>query len=219
MLLTFLLFIMDNSKFILNVMVNAVGYFLQNSIFFLNFYTSPFGQLREGEGRATDGLAEHVQWMDWWPVFYQAWWVSWACFVGLFVARISRGRTIYEVVVYSMVAPIMYCILWFSVWGGIGLRQSRQALEMQALGTSMFNNSAEFQVADNEVCYDVPQETLYNKDGDVVFENHLPGVTPVCTFGSSLESAFNVLYSYSYPDSFDTGYGPFLTVLFVRTTT
>lgn len=215
MALTFVIFAMDNSKYILNLLVQECGYFLQNSIFFLNFYTGAFGQLRDGEGRATDGLAEHPSWMDWWPVFYQAWWVSWACFVGLFIARISRGRTLFEVVIYSMVAPIMYCILWFSVWGGIGLRQARQATELMALGTEYFGNEDEFKVPGSKVCFNVPQDDLLDVNGTVVFTNHLPGVTPVCEFGNSLESAFNVLYSYSYPDSFATGYGPFLTVCFI----
>jgi choline-glycine betaine transporter len=66
-------------------------------------------------------------------LFYQAWWVSWSCFVGLFVARISRGRTVGEVIIYALVAPVMYCMLWFGIWGGIGLRQARQALELVSL--------------------------------------------------------------------------------------
>lgn len=56
---------MDNSKFLLNLMVQETGYFLQNSIIYLNFFSGAFGQLREGEGRASDGNAAHVSWMDW----------------------------------------------------------------------------------------------------------------------------------------------------------
>lgn len=214
MLLTFVIFVMDNSKFILNLMVQEIGWYLQYSIFVLNLYTGAFGQLQEGEGRAVDGNAEHPSWMDWWPIFYQAWWVSWACFVGLFIARISRGRTVREVVVYSMVAPILYCILWFSVWGGIGLRQARQAQELMKLGEDYFGNKDEFLVPGSDVCFDVPQEDVLNGT-EVIFTNTLPGVTPVCEFGNALESGFNVLYSFSFPDTFDTGYGPFLTVLFI----
>lgn len=134
--------------------------------------------------------------------------------MGLFIARISRGRTVLEVITYSMVAPIMYCILWFGVWGGIGLRQARQAQEMKALGDNYFSNPDEFLVPGSAVCYDVPQENLV-VNGTTVFTNYLVGVTPVCEFGNSLQSAFNVLYSFSFPDTFDTGYGPFLTVLFL----
>jgi hypothetical protein len=115
-----------------------------------------------------------------------------------------------------MIAPIGYCILWFSVWGGIGLRQARQAEELEVLGETYFGNAEEFKVPDSDVCYNVPQENLYNEtSGEAIFVNRLPGVTPVCKFGNALESGFNVLYSYSYPDDFDTGYGPLLTVLFI----
>lgn len=86
-----------------------------------------------------------------------------------------------------------------------------------ALGTTSFNNSDHFLVAGSSVCYDVPQETLYNEGGKAIFENSLLGVTPVCMFDKTDATAasFNVLSSYSFPGSFDTGFGPFLTVLFI----
>lgn len=154
------------------------GYFFQYSIFLLNFYTGAFAQLPDGGGSSIDGLAEHPSWVNWWPVFYQAWWVSWSAFVGLFVARISRGRTVGEVVGYSLVAPSCYCIVWFCVWGGIGLRQARQALELQQLGTQFYGDENFFQSSVRDECYDVPQETLMNGT-EVIFSNSLPGVTPV----------------------------------------
>lgn len=112
MLLLWLVFVLDNTKFLLNLQVQEVGYFLQWSILQINFWTDAFGQLTPGEGRATDGNAAESWWMNAWVIFYQAWWVSWACFVGLFVARISRGRTIAEVIIYSLVAPILYWYVW-----------------------------------------------------------------------------------------------------------
>jgi choline-glycine betaine transporter len=216
MVLLFLVFVMDDTKYLLNLQVQEVGYYLQHSIFQLNFWTDAFGQIREGGGRAVDGAAAAAWWMDAWMIFYQAWWVSWSAFVGLFVARISRGRTVSEVIIYSLVAPVAYCIIWFSIWGGVGLRQARQGRELEALGGTLFNDTEHFLVPGSTNCYDVPQETL-SQDGTVVFENHLLGVTPVCQFDSSQSNtaAFNVLYSFSFPDSFDTGFGPTLSVLFI----
>jgi len=143
--------------------------------------------------------------------------VSWSAFVGLFVARISRGRTVGEVIIYSLIAPILYCILWFSVWGGVGLRQSRQADELIKIGEDSFGDPTYYQVPGNEFCYDVPQERVTLDDGTVVFENTMLGVTPVCKFNSDQAdfSAFNVLYSFSFPDSFSNGLGPTLTVIFI----
>ncbi len=59
-----------------------------------------------------------ASWIRGWRVFYWAWWLSWAPFVGIFLARISRGRTIREFVLGTMVAPTIVSIIWFSVFGG-----------------------------------------------------------------------------------------------------
>ena len=78
----------------------------------------------------------------------------------MFIARVSRGRCIREIVIYCFLAPLLYSILWFCTFGGIGLRQSRQALELEKLGTDYYNNSAQFQSSQSEFCYDVPQGSV-----------------------------------------------------------
>jgi len=60
-------------------------------------------------------------WVGDWTVFYWAWWISWSPFVGLFIARISRGRTIREFVVGTLLAPALAAFAWFSVFGGTAL--------------------------------------------------------------------------------------------------
>jgi BCCT, betaine/carnitine/choline family transporter len=118
---------------------------------------------------------------------------------GQFIASISRGRKVYEVIVYSMISPAAYCLVWFCIWGGVGLRQSRQALELKVLGETHFNNnSAHFLVSGSEYCYDVPQDDLLVGD-EVIFTNHLKGVTPVCIFDEANfnSASFNVLGSFS----------------------
>jgi glycine betaine transporter len=57
-------------------------------------------------------------WILGWRVFYWAWWLSWAPFVGIFLARISRGRTIREFVLGVMVVPTVVSLIWFSILGG-----------------------------------------------------------------------------------------------------
>jgi hypothetical protein len=78
MLLLFLVLIMDNTKYLLNLIVQEIGYFMQWNILELNFWTDAFAQLEPGEGRATDGNAGATWYMDAWIVFYQAWWISWS---------------------------------------------------------------------------------------------------------------------------------------------
>lgn len=59
-----------------------------------------------------------AQWQGWWPVFYWAWWIAFAPFVGLFLARISKGRTIREFVLGAMIVPSLMCFVWFAWAGG-----------------------------------------------------------------------------------------------------
>lgn len=60
-------------------------------------------------------------WIGGWTIFYWAWWVSWAPFVGLFIARVSRGRTVREFIVGTVLAPTLVAFVWFSVFGGTAL--------------------------------------------------------------------------------------------------
>ncbi|MBO6920128.1 MAG: BCCT family transporter [Rhizobiaceae bacterium] len=62
-----------------------------------------------------------TQWQGWWPVFYWAWWIAFAPFVGLFLARISRGRSIREFVLGAMIVPSLMCFIWFAWAGGTAI--------------------------------------------------------------------------------------------------
>ena len=59
-------------------------------------------------------------WFQGWTLNYMVWWLAWAPFVGVFIARISRGRTIREFLVGVIVVPTAFSMLWFGVFGGIG---------------------------------------------------------------------------------------------------
>ena len=60
-------------------------------------------------------------WINGWTVFYWAWWIAWAPFVGSFIARISKGRTIREFVVGVILAPATASFVWFAIFGGMGI--------------------------------------------------------------------------------------------------
>ena len=64
---------------------------------------------------------EHIDWFSGWTILYWAWWCSWAPFVGLFIARISKGRTIREFIFGVLVIPSMFGILWFTVFGNTAI--------------------------------------------------------------------------------------------------
>jgi choline/glycine/proline betaine transport protein len=98
------------TMYLLRVFVESLGGYFQN-IVGLTFDSSAF------TGQA--GL----DWQGSWTVFYWGWWISWAPFVGVFIARISRGRTVREFVAGVLLVPTLVTFLWFAVMGGSVIKQ------------------------------------------------------------------------------------------------
>ncbi|MFT7526938.1 MAG: choline-glycine betaine transporter [Arenicella sp.] len=61
------------------------------------------------------------EWQAWWSIFYWAWWIAFAPFVGMFLARISKNRTIREFIVGAVLAPSLMCFVWFTLLGGTAI--------------------------------------------------------------------------------------------------
>ncbi|WP_323763591.1 BCCT family transporter [Marinovum sp.] len=66
---------------------------------------------------------EDTGYMQGWTAFYWAWWISWSPFVGMFIARVSRGRTVREFVTCVLIIPSFVCLLWMAVFGGAAIEQ------------------------------------------------------------------------------------------------
>jgi choline/carnitine/betaine transport len=96
------------TEFLLREWVQSIGGYIQNFVG-LSFNVSAF------QGPAGE------EWQATWTSFYWGWWISWAPFVGIFIARISRGRTVREFVLGVIIVPTMMGILWFAVLGGSAL--------------------------------------------------------------------------------------------------
>ena len=100
-----------------------------------------FGQLTEMASRtaATGGEAMET-WLSGWTIFYWAWWISWTPFVGMFIARISRGRTIRGFVAGVILIPSTVSLIWFAVFGGaaINAQQTGTDLASQPLAGQLF---------------------------------------------------------------------------------
>ncbi|MET7637105.1 BCCT family transporter [Streptomyces sp. NPDC005438] len=100
------------------------------TIFMLNLIPSSiadfFRELPQMAGRTdASGGKEVATWLSKWTVFYWAWWISWTPFVGMFIARISRGRTIRQFVGGVILVPSVVSLLWFCVFGGAAIREQR----------------------------------------------------------------------------------------------
>jgi len=112
LLLAVLVFIGGPTLFILNIIPQTVGNFID--------------QLPHMASRTpSDDQPELKEWMSGWTVFYWAWFISWTPFVGIFIARISRGRTIRQFVAGILIVPSVVSLIWFAVFGGgaIGLQE------------------------------------------------------------------------------------------------
>ncbi|XP_048575623.1 glycine betaine transporter 1 isoform X2 [Nematostella vectensis] len=107
--------------YFLNVFVQSIGYYLQTFIQ-LGFHTDAFAQA----GNAPDEK-QAPDWMNSWTIFYWGWWISWSPFVGIFIAKISRGRTIKEFITYTLTIPVTYIVMWFSTFGAAGIKMERDA--------------------------------------------------------------------------------------------
>jgi BCCT family betaine/carnitine transporter len=86
--------------------VANLGAYLQN----LPALSNPFGR-------------EDANFSQGWTAFYWAWWISWSPFVGMFIARVSRGRSVREFIVAVLVVPSLACVLWMTVFGGTAISQ------------------------------------------------------------------------------------------------
>ena len=83
----------------------------------LEAYVTEFIPLSAPFGRDDDAFRQS------WTIFYWAWWISWAPFVGMFIARVSRGRTVREFVICVLLIPSMCIFLWMGVFGATALEQ------------------------------------------------------------------------------------------------
>jgi choline/carnitine/betaine transport len=97
------------TQYIMNLLFESTGDYLQN-IIGLSLWTDTQGD---------------SGWQKSWTAFYLPWWMTWGPFVGLFIARISRGRTIRELVVGALVVPTLVTILWMAVFGGTALKDEQ----------------------------------------------------------------------------------------------
>ena len=106
---------------LLMLAVIALGptlYIFRSMFAALGSYFAKIGPLSNWVGR------EDVDFLHGWTTFYLAWWFAWAPFVGTFIARISKGRTVREFIIFVLIPPMVLCLLWFGTFGGTALHQN-----------------------------------------------------------------------------------------------
>lgn len=118
-----LVIILGPTLLIMNMFTDSLGAYFQN-IVGMSFRAAPV----DGENRA---------WIDGWTVFYWAWWISWSPFVGIFIARVSRGRTIRQFLVGVLLVPTVISFVWFAAFGTTAMDvQNSGGVDLTGLLTS-----------------------------------------------------------------------------------
>ncbi|MBP4236238.1 BCCT family transporter [Acinetobacter baumannii] len=110
-LLIAILLIIGPTRYLFNTLFEATGNYTQNLI-----SMSLWSDAQKDSG-----------WQNWWTAFYWPWWMTWGPFVGMFIARISRGRTIRELIAGVLIVPTLVTAIWMSVVGGSALKVEQDA--------------------------------------------------------------------------------------------
>ena len=133
-----------------------------------------------GDGNPDSVATKLESWQGGWSVFYWAWWIAFAPFVGLFLARISKGRSIREFVLGAMIVPSLMCFVWFTWAGGTAIDLTLGQVASGAIDT----------VKDGEI-FSVP-------DGDKIFAMTNLMLAPISTFLAWLMALMIVVLLMTY---------------------
>ena len=129
---------LSNTNMVLAVLLAAFLFVVGPTVFMLDLIPTSIGSyvqtLPEMSARTGAEGADTQAWLEGWTVFYWAWWLSWTPFVGMFIARISRGRTIRQFVTGVLVVPSMVSVLWFCVLGGAAMDLQLGGVDIASAG-------------------------------------------------------------------------------------
>lgn len=114
LILLLALFIVGPTMYITNMFVTTIGNYISNFIQ-MSFDLKPVNE-------------DQRDWVNDWTIFYWSWWISWAPFVGMFIARVSKGRTIRQFIIGVLIAPTLVTFIFFAVFGGAALNLEQHGI-------------------------------------------------------------------------------------------
>ncbi|MEU2004779.1 BCCT family transporter [Rhodococcus sp. NPDC019627] len=120
--LALFVFVVGPTVLILNLLPTTIG-----------AYAAELAQMSARTGASSDPSTG--EWLSSWTIFYWAWWISWTPFVGMFLARISRGRTIRQFVFGVILVPSVVSLVWFAIFGGAGIGEQRDGIDLAGQDT------------------------------------------------------------------------------------
>lgn len=116
-----LVVILGPTLLIFNMFTDSLGAYLQN-IVRMSFSSAPLNK-------------ENREWINGWTIFYWAWWISWSPFVGIFIARVSKGRTIREFLIGVLLLPSLVSFFWFATFGSTAINVQQKFADLTGLKT------------------------------------------------------------------------------------
>ncbi|WP_431027776.1 glycine betaine uptake BCCT transporter [Lysinibacillus sp. LZ02] len=121
LILLILVIILGPTILIFNMFTDSIGGYFQN-IIQMSFRASPLDETNR-------------DWINGWTIFYWAWWISWSPFVGIFIARVSKGRTIREFLIGVLLIPSLVSFFWFAAFGSTAMNIQQKVTDLTGLAT------------------------------------------------------------------------------------
>lgn len=171
--LVFLLIFIGATRYIFNTFFEGIGDYLQNIV----------GMSLWSDAQKDSG------WQNWWTAYYWPWWMTWAPFVGMFIARISRGRTIRELICGTLVAPTLLTFIWIAAFGGAALKIEKDAQNAKPAHELVMNNHSNTTNIENTTSHQVSISEATKEDPTravFVFFDHLSSDKDTQVFLSAL---------------------------------
>ena len=129
---------LSNTNMVLALVLAAFVFVAGPTLFVLDILpasvASYFGDLPQMAGRTNAEGGQVATWLSYYTVFYWAWWISWTPFVGMFIARISKGRTIRQFVTGVLLVPSLVSLVWFAVFGGAAIKLQMDGIDIYGAG-------------------------------------------------------------------------------------
>ncbi|MFY9918524.1 MAG: BCCT family transporter, partial [Mycobacterium sp.] len=130
---------LSNINMVLAILLAAFVFVVGPTVFILNLLPtslgSYFSDIAMMSARTGAEGADVDTWLQSWTIFYWAWWISWTPFVGMFIARISRGRTIRQFVTGVLLVPSLVSLVWFCVFGGAAINVQQNGVDLAGEGS------------------------------------------------------------------------------------